>query len=134
MSAALTVGFVLALALWPDADYVEVLRRLVGDLPELPWERAWQPPGSRVISDWRGRVPAVLFWAVAGPLADGRESGLYIKGLLVCALDGFMCDLPDTPANRQRFGAVGCKDNTAIVWPLAIDTSLDAAWPSRIYL
>lgn len=116
MSAALTVRFVLALALWPEADYVEVMRRLAGDLPDLPWQRGWQPPGSRVISNWRARVPAVLFerlfWAVAGPLADGREPGLYVNGLLVCALDGFMCDLPDTDANRQRFGSAGGKANT----------------------
>jgi len=116
MSAALVVRFVLALALWPEADYVEVMRRLVGDLPDLPWEHAWQVPGSRVISDWRARVPAVLFqrlfWAVAGPLADEQEPGMHINGLLVCALDGFMVDLPDTEANRQRFGSAGCKDNT----------------------
>src|SRR6266702_3192103 len=116
MSAALTVRLVLALALWPEADCVEVLRRLVGDLPDLPWERSWQVPSSRVISDWRTRVPAALFqrlfWAVAGPLADQREPGLSINGLLVCALDGFMCDLPDTEANRKRFGSAGGKANT----------------------
>jgi hypothetical protein len=116
MSASLTVRFVLALALWPEADYVEVMRRLVGDLPDLPWERDWQVPSSRVICDWRARVPAVLFerllWTVAGALADQREPGLYVNGLLVCALDGLMVDLPDTPANRQRFGSAGSKDNT----------------------
>jgi hypothetical protein len=116
MSAALTVRFVLALALWPEADCVEVMRRLVGDLPDLPWERGWQVPSSRVLSDWRARVPAALFqrlfWAVAGPLADEREPDLYINGLLVCALDGFMCDLPDTEANRKRFGSAGGKADT----------------------
>ncbi len=116
MSAALTVRLILALALWPDADCVEVMRRLVGDLPDLPWERGWQVPSSRVISDWRTRVPATLFhklfWAVAGPLTDLQEPGLSINGLLVCALDGFMCDLPDTEANRTRFGSAGGKANT----------------------
>jgi hypothetical protein len=116
MSAALTVRFVLALALWPEADYVEVMRRLVGDLPDLPWDRDWQVPSSRVICDWRARVPAVLFerlfQTVAGALADQREPGLYVNGLLVCALDGLMVDLPDTPANRARFGSAGGKDNT----------------------
>ncbi|HET7040166.1 MAG TPA: IS4 family transposase [Gemmatimonadales bacterium] len=115
MSAALTVRFVLALALWPEADYVQVMRRLVGDLPDLPWERGWQVPGSRVISDWRARVPAALFehlfWAVAGPLADDGEPGLYVNGLLVCALDGLMLDLPDTDANRAWFGSAGRADN-----------------------
>jgi hypothetical protein len=115
MSAALTVRFVLALALWPDADYVEVMRRLVGDLPVLPWARPWAPPCSRVISKWRARVPAVLFerlfWAVAGPLCDQREPGAYVNGLLVCALDGFMCDLPATAANREYFGSAGGKNN-----------------------
>jgi hypothetical protein len=49
---------------------------------------------------------------VAGPLADQREPGLSINGLLICALDGFMCDLPDTEANRTRFGSAGGKANT----------------------
>ncbi len=88
MSAALTVRLILALALWPDADCVEVLRRLVGDLPDLPWERGWQVPSSRVISDWRTRVPAALFhklfWVVAGPLADQRESPLPTSHQLGC--------------------------------------------------
>src|SRR5260370_37540707 len=92
------------------------MRRRVGDLPDLPWDRDWQVPSSRVICDWRARVPAVLFerlfQTVAGALADQREPGLYVNGLLVCALDGLMVDLPDTPALPARFGSAGGKANT----------------------
>src|SRR5260370_36482374 len=92
------------------------MRRRVGAVPALPWDGDWPVPSSGVICDWRARIPAVLFerlsQTVAGALADQREPGMYVNGLLVCALDGLMVDLPDTPANRARFGSAGGKDNT----------------------
>lgn len=123
MNAALVVRFVLALVLWPEADYVEVMRRLVGDLPALPWQRPWQVPSSRVISQWRTRVPATLFeqlfWAVAGPLAGAREPGLYVNGLLVCALDAFH----GRPArHRGQPGLLHPRQGQAGLWPVPAAT------------
>jgi hypothetical protein len=113
MSLALTVRFTLAMALLPEASYQEVMTRLVGILPRVPWRRDWRVPGARVVTQWRRRVgPAVtraLFHRVAG-LIDPEPRWC---GLVVCAVDGFHTRVPDTPANRAAFGSIGTADDTA---------------------
>ena len=113
MSLPLTARFVLAMTLLPQTPYGEVMARLVGILPRVPWRRAWRVPGAKVITEWRRRLgPQMmrrLFEAVAG-LIDARPDWC---GLLVCAVDGFHTRLADTPANRERFGSVGTADDSA---------------------
>ena len=113
MSLPLTARFTLAMTLLPDASYAEVMARLVGVLPRVPWRRVWRVPGTKVITTWRRRLgPATmrhLFHQVVG-LIDSRPDWC---GLVVGAIDGFYCRLADTPANRERFGSVGTSDDTA---------------------
>jgi Insertion element 4 transposase N-terminal/Transposase DDE domain len=113
MSLPLTARFVLAMTLLPEASYPEVMARLVGVLPQVPWRQAWQVPGAKVLTGWRRRlgpkVMRALFHEVAGvidPTPDWRD-------LLVCAVDGFHTRVPDTPANRRAFGSVGTADDSA---------------------
>src|SRR5262249_32476386 len=72
MSAGLTARLVIAMTLLPQASTREVLAQLVGLLAKVPFARAWQVPGSKVITGWRRRVgPEVmqtLFWRSAGSL------------------------------------------------------------------
>jgi hypothetical protein len=42
-------------------------------------------------------------------LSPGVDQGLCVNGLLVCALDGFMCDLPDSDAHRPPALAEGTR-------------------------
>ena len=76
MSLELTARFVLAMTLMPDASYREVMARLAGLLPRVPWRRRWQVPSGKVITGWRRRlgdqVMEQLFWRAAGPVAGGR--------------------------------------------------------------
>ena len=55
---------------------------------------------------WAGKVPPgvleELFWLAAGPLVgDGAPSAVLLGGLPVCAVDGVLVNVADTPANRN---------------------------------
>ena len=113
MSLALTARFTLAMTLLPEAAYPEVMARLVGLLPRVPWRKVWRLPGAKVVTAWRRRLgPALmrqLFHEVVG-LIDPAPDWC---GLVVCAVDGFHARLADSPANRERFGSVGTADDSA---------------------
>jgi hypothetical protein len=112
LPARVVVYYVLALALFADASYEEVMRQLVEGLAwESGWERAWQVPSKMAISKARsrlGREPLeLLFRAVAEPLASESTRGAFYRGLRLVSVDGTCLDVADTPANDQEFGRPG---------------------------
>jgi hypothetical protein len=120
MSLALTIRMTVAMTLMPDASYTGTMRRLVGHLADVPFDRDWHVPASGVASGWRAKVPPAvmeeLFWRVAGPLAvhgddgdDDDDGGLVLGGMPVCGIDGMLVALADTPANRAMFGCTGTR-------------------------
>ena len=49
-----------------------------------------------------------VFWEAAGPLiGDDEPSAVLLAGMTVCAADGMLVNLADTPANRAMFGCTG---------------------------
>jgi hypothetical protein len=55
-----------------------------------------------------------VFWAAAGPLVgDDEPSAVLLAGTMVCAADGMLVNLPDTPENRAMFGSTGTKDDSS---------------------
>ena len=49
-----------------------------------------------------------MFWEAAGPLiGDDEPSAVLLAGMTVCAADGMLVNLADTPANRAMFGCTG---------------------------
>ena len=55
-----------------------------------------------------------LFWQAAGPLiGDDEPSAVLLAGMMVCAADGMLVNLADTPANRAMFGCTGTASRTA---------------------
>src|SRR5208282_3127296 len=48
-----------------------------------------------------------LFWRAAGPLAGDDGPSALLAGMMVCAADGMLVNLADTPANRAMFGCTG---------------------------
>jgi hypothetical protein len=75
-------------------------------------------PTGKVVTDWRILVPAdvmeALFWEAAGPLAgDDEPSAVLLAGMMVCAADGMLVNLADTPVNRAAFGSTGTADDSA---------------------
>jgi hypothetical protein len=75
-------------------------------------------PTEKVVTDWRVLVPAdvmeALFWEAAGPLAgDDERPAVLLAGMMVCAADGMLVSLADTPVNRAAFGSTGTADDSA---------------------
>ena len=112
MSYPLVIRLMIAMALMPDGSYCESLARLAGLLADVPFALEWHVPTEKVVTDWRLLVPAdvmkSVFWEAAGPLiSDGEPSAVLLAGMAVCAADGMLVNLADTPANRKAFGCTG---------------------------
>jgi hypothetical protein len=118
MSYPLVIRLMIAMALMPDASYGEALARLVGLLADVPFAVEWHVPTGKVITQWRLGIPAEvmedIFWQAAGPLVGDEEaSAVMLAGMMVCAVDGMLVNLSDTPANRAMFGSTGTADDSA---------------------
>ena len=112
MSYPLVIRLMIAMALMPDGSYCESLARLAGLLADVPFALEWHVPTEKVVTDWRLLVPAdvmeSVFWEAAGPLiGDDEPSAVLLAGMAVCAADGMLVNLADTPANRKAFGCTG---------------------------
>jgi catechol 2,3-dioxygenase-like lactoylglutathione lyase family enzyme len=118
MSYPLVIRLMLAMAMMPDASYCEALARLAGVLADIRFALDWHVPTEKVVTQWRLPVPAgvmeALFWGAAGPLiGDDEPSAVLLAGMTVCAADGTLVNLADTPANRAMFGSTGTADDSS---------------------
>ncbi|MGI0088688.1 MAG: transposase domain-containing protein [Nitrosotalea sp.] len=118
MSYPLVIRLMIAMTLMPDGSYCESLARLAGLLADVPFAREWHVPTEKVVTDWRLLVPAdvmeSVFWAAAGPLiGDDEPAAVLLAGMMVCAADGMLVNLADTPANRAMFGCTGTADDSS---------------------
>jgi hypothetical protein len=112
MSYPLVIRLMIAMTLMPDGSYCESLARLAGLLADVPFALDWHVPTEKVVTDWRVLVPAdvmeSVFWEAAGPLvSDGELPAVLLAGMAVCAADGMLVNLADTPENRAMFGCTG---------------------------
>ncbi|MCA1701376.1 MAG: IS4 family transposase, partial [Actinobacteria bacterium] len=112
LPARVVVYYVLAMALFSESSYEEVMRQLVEGLAWASgWERAWAVPDKAAIFRARQRLGAepleLLFGAVASPLAGGSTRGAFYRGLRLMSLDGTCLDVADTAANAQALGRPG---------------------------
>jgi hypothetical protein len=112
LPARVVVYYVLAMALFADSSYEEVMRQLVEGLAwDSGWRQAWVVPDKAAIFKARsrlGREPLELLFAVAcSPLAGEQTRGAFYRGLRLMSLDGTCLDVPDTPANDEAFGRPG---------------------------
>lgn len=112
LPARVVVYYVLALALFADSSYEEVMRQLVEGLSwESGWERVWEVPSKVAIYKARqrlGREPLeLLFKAVAVPLASEGTRGAFYRSLRLVSLDGTCVDVADTDENEKAFGRPG---------------------------
>jgi len=96
-----------------------VLTTLLGDLVEVPWRRAHAVPSGTVLSTWRtaigpGPVQDLQRLLCAAVAAEHRADGLPAVevggGLRLGAIDGTVTRMPDTKANRTRFGTAGAAE------------------------
>ena len=106
------VYYAMALALFSEGSYEEVMRSLVEGLDwQSGWQRSWRVPSQVAITKARARLGAeparVLYERVARPLATPECTGAFLGDLRVMAVDGTTLDLADTPANEAEFGRPG---------------------------
>ena len=109
LPARLVVYYVMALALYAQASYGEVLRcllegvrwlRLKGADPALADKSAITKARIRL-----GASPLMqLFARVARPLAEPDTPSAWYRGRRLVSLDGTAIDLADTPELEERFG------------------------------
>jgi hypothetical protein len=110
------VYFAMALALFADDDYEEVMTRLSETLESWgSWDRSWSVPTSGGITQARARLGAgpvaEVFEQVAVPVADQLTTGAWLGPWRLMAIDGFDWDVPDTPGNVAEFGYAGAGPN-----------------------
>jgi len=109
LPAPLVVYYVMALALYAQASYGEVLRCL---LDGVRWLRLRgidvAAAGKSAITKARVRLGVVpmkhLYQRVARPLAVSDTPGAWYRGRRLVSLDGTTIDLADTPELETRFG------------------------------
>ena len=112
LPARVVVYYVLAMALFAESSYEEVMRQLVEGLAwESGWQRSWEVPSKVAIFLARRRLGVealeLLFRAVAEPLAGEATRGAFYRGLRLMSLDGTCVDVADTPENDEAFGRPG---------------------------
>ena len=112
LPARVVVYYVLALCLFFGEGYEEVMRRLVGGLQFMnSWSTEWTVPTTGAICQARQRLGAqplrLLFERVAVPMARPGTPGAWVAGRRLMAIDGFVLEVADTPANEAEFGRSG---------------------------
>lgn len=112
LPARVMVYYVLALALYMEVNYGEVLRCLVEGLARLglPVQRLRQSARSS-ISQARRRLGSeplkLLYETLAIPVAREQTQGAWYRQWRLVSVDGSTLDLPDTAQNEATFGRPG---------------------------
>ncbi len=109
LPARVVAYYVLALALFSQCSYEEVMRTLVEGLSWAEgWARPWRVPTKAALFKARARLGPeplrALFESVASPLASSRTRGGFYRDWRLMAIDGTTVDLADTEANSTSFG------------------------------
>ncbi|WP_328926695.1 IS4 family transposase [Streptomyces sp. NBC_00190] len=111
LPARLVVYFLLAMALFSPAPYLEVMRHLAEGLRWAGLWGSWHPPSKAAIFRARGRLGvepmAALFDRCARPLGTPAMPGVFWRGWRLMAIDGTRFDVADSAANAAEFGRPG---------------------------
>ena len=118
------VYFVMALALFADEDYEEVITRLAETLQGWGcWDDGWEVPTSGGICQARQRLGPEpleeLFGQVAVPVAEEDTAGAFLGPWRLMSVDGMEWDVPDSPASAAVFGYSGTGGDKAAGFPRA---------------
>lgn len=112
LPAHVVVYYVIALALYMQVSYGEVLRCLCEGLEWLGLSvRRVRRTGRSGISQARGRLGwqpmKRLYEELVGPVAEAKTRGSHYRGRRLISLDGSTLDLADTLENERAFGRPG---------------------------
>jgi hypothetical protein len=110
LPAHVMVYYVIALALYMQSSYREVLRCLLEGWHWLGGPR-WKVASDAGISQARSRLGAepleMLHDELVRPLASNRTRGAFYRQWRLVSLDGSTLDVADQAANREAFGYPG---------------------------
>jgi hypothetical protein len=112
LPAHVMIRYVIAMGLFADESYDEVMRRLVGNLRKLgSFDDGWQVPTASAITQARQRLGpeplAGLFDRACVPLAGPGTKGAWLARRRLMAIDATSLDVADTEANVERFDRMG---------------------------
>lgn len=112
LPAHVMIRYVIAMGLYCEESYEEVMHRLVGNLKKLgSWVDDWQVPTASAICQARQRLGAAplaeLFDRAAVPMAERGTKGAWLAGRRLMAIDCTSFDVADSEANEEHFGRVG---------------------------
>ncbi len=112
LPARLVVYYVLALALFSESGYEEVMRSLVEGLSwQSGWRQRWSVPSQPAISQARARLGqeplAELFRRACVPFGQKTTPGAFYRDWRLMSIDGTCLDVADTPENDATFGRPG---------------------------
>jgi Insertion element 4 transposase N-terminal len=114
------VYFVMALALFADADYEEVAARLAGTLADWGGVAGWGPTSGGLTQARQrlGSAPlAELFAQVARPVADLETVGAFLSAWRLMSIDGLEFDVPASKENTAAFGLPSAGDGVPGAFP-----------------
>lgn len=109
LPSRLVVYYVLAMSLFREAGYEEVMRQLTEGLGDLADDSAsLEVPTSVAITKARRRLGfeplQALFERVCVPLATEATRGAHYRDWRLVSMDGTVLDVPDTASNESAFG------------------------------
>lgn len=112
------VYYVIALALYMDASYGEVLRCLLEGLewlglPVKPIRTVQKSSISRARARLGVEPVRQLYEELVGPVASTETRGAWYRDRRLVSIDGSTLDVADTPANEEAFGRPGVSRGTA---------------------
>jgi len=118
LPARLVVYYVMALALYAQSSYGEVLRGLLEGVRWLRLGGAELAVATKsAVTRARVRLGAapvrVLFERLARPFATPGVPGAWYRGCRLVSLDGTTLDLPDAPELEARYGRPGASRGTS---------------------
>jgi hypothetical protein len=113
LPSRVVVYLLLAGCLFPELGYPGVWRKLTGGLAGIPAAA----PTAGALCQGRRRIGVAplrfLFDLLRGPAAVPGGRGTWWRGLLVCAVDGTVLSVPDSPAILGRFPRHACNHGGA---------------------
>jgi hypothetical protein len=112
LPARLVVYYVLAMTLFSEAGYEEVMRNLVEGLSWVSgWKEKWEVPTKSAIFYARARLGVEplrrIFERACVPLATPAVPGAFYRGWRLVSVDGTTLDVAGTADNDREFGRPG---------------------------
>ena len=124
LPAAVVTYFAVAMGLYSQESYQDIMERLTEGLSWASgWEEQYRLPSKSAIFQARDRLGAEpvrrLFESTAKPLGADDDSGVWLAGRRMVAIDGTGLDVADTVANDEYFGRPGSSRGQQAAFPMA---------------